>query len=153
MPSQTNFHGLGWTPSGAILKISWMGNSALHTVTSCHNAKFLVTQCHWQYSWPDCVVLDRYLASALRSVTTSTDTVTTFCRYCNYTFADTITKSTDGYWDYIFKYCDYICRYCNYTGCSVSNPQYSKCWISSLSQKNLLCVELCVYHFIAWMGR
>ncbi len=29
--------------------------SALHTVTLSYNAKFLITQCHWQYLWLYCV--------------------------------------------------------------------------------------------------
>ncbi len=37
--------------------------------------------------------------------------------------------------------------------CLVQKPGGTLICISSLSRKNLLCVKLCVYHFIALMGR
>ncbi len=38
------------------IRMVWRNvTSTLHTVAPCCNAKFLVTQCHCQYLWLDCV--------------------------------------------------------------------------------------------------
>ncbi len=71
--------------------------------------------------------------------------------------------------DYVFKVIRLICifgerlilhSFCGKTARKfevnkekiLKNFKKSKFYIPALSRKNLLCVKLCVFHFIAWMG-